>query len=250
MSKMNRVYAMLSAALWIGSGAIAQSQEASAAGLARPKFGTESSTTTVVAGSEFRGYLGFDRATFSATFPICGSGGCDDDIFQARAAVAVPSGAVITSVGVNTATTTGIPMTFSLYSRDQLGNTANRGSYTIPTHAEFATDYFDIDDFLVPSNSDHVLVIVVRSPATDTEDAAQYLGYVEVAWLRSVSEPPDTPSFGDVSPFDPFYQYIEALARSGITGGCGGGNYCPDASLTRGQMAVFLSKALGLHWPQ
>jgi hypothetical protein len=45
-----------------------------------------------------------------------------------------------------------------------------------------------------------------------------------------------------------FYQYIEALAAAGITSGCGGGNYCPDAAVTRGQMAVFLAKALGLHW--
>jgi hypothetical protein len=34
---------------------------------------------------------------------------------------------------------------------------------------------------------------------------------------------------------------------SGITAGCGGGNYCPDAP-TRRQMAIFLAKALGLHW--
>ena len=47
----------------------------------------------------------------------------------------------------------------------------------------------------------------------------------------------------------PFFQYIEALKASGITGGCGGGNYCPGSALTRGQMAVFLSNALGLHWP-
>ena len=31
--------------------------------------------------------------------------------------------------------------------------------------------------------------------------------------------------------------------------GCGSGNFCPDSPLTRRQMAVFLSKALGLHWP-
>jgi len=41
----------------------------------------------------------------------------------------------------------------------------------------------------------------------------------------------------------------EALYAAGITGGCGNFNYCPDAPLTRGQMAVFLAKALGLHWP-
>ena len=37
--------------------------------------------------------------------------------------------------------------------------------------------------------------------------------------------------------------WIEQLSQEGITGGCGGGNYCPDAAVTREQMAVFLMKA-------
>jgi hypothetical protein len=40
--------------------------------------------------------------------------------------------------------------------------------------------------------------------------------------------------------------WIEQLSNEGITGGCGGGDYCPDASVTRGQMAVFLTKTFGL----
>ena len=36
--------------------------------------------------------------------------------------------------------------------------------------------------------------------------------------------------------------WIEALATLNITGGCGGGNYCPTGSVTRAQMAVFLLK--------
>ena len=36
--------------------------------------------------------------------------------------------------------------------------------------------------------------------------------------------------------------WIEALAALNITGGCGGGNYCPTGSVTRAQMAVFLLK--------
>jgi len=39
------------------------------------------------------------------------------------------------------------------------------------------------------------------------------------------------------------------LAASGVTAGCGGGNFCPDAPVTRAQMATFLSRALGLYWP-
>jgi len=40
--------------------------------------------------------------------------------------------------------------------------------------------------------------------------------------------------------FDP---WIEELAGLQITGGCGGGNYCPNNTVTRQQMAVFLLKA-------
>jgi hypothetical protein len=50
--------------------------------------------------------------------------------------------------------------------------------------------------------------------------------------------------FGDVqcagNPFDP---WIEALAALQITGGCGGGNFCPTAPVNRQQMAAFLLKA-------
>ena len=38
--------------------------------------------------------------------------------------------------------------------------------------------------------------------------------------------------------------WIEDLAARGITAGCGGGDYCPDAPVTRAQMAVFLLKTL------
>jgi len=64
-----------------------------------------------------------------------------------------------------------------------------------------------------------------------------------------VSPAPAVPTFNDVPASHPFFQFVEALAASGITAGCGGGSFCPDQSLTRGQMAVFLSKALGLYFP-
>ncbi len=72
---------------------------------------------------------------------------------------------------------------------------------------------------------------------------------VQVLWTRQVSPAPATASFTDVPTSHPFFPYVEALVKSGVTGGCGGGNYCPDSALTRGQMAVFLAKALGLEWP-
>ncbi len=43
-------------------------------------------------------------------------------------------------------------------------------------------------------------------------------------------------------PGGPFVDWVNQLAAEGITGGCGGGNYCPASALTRAQMAVFLLK--------
>ena len=68
-------------------------------------------------------------------------------------------------------------------------------------------------------------------------------------WRRQVSPAPPTATFNDVPVGHPQRQFIEALFAAGITGGCGANTYCPDATLTRGQMAVFLATALGLHWP-
>jgi hypothetical protein len=56
--------------------------------------------------------------------------------------------------------------------------------------------------------------------------------------------PACTGMFADVPCPSAFADWIEQLAAEGITGGCGGGIYCPDASVTRAQMAVFLLKTL------
>jgi uncharacterized repeat protein (TIGR03803 family) len=48
--------------------------------------------------------------------------------------------------------------------------------------------------------------------------------------------------FLDVPAGSLFHDQVEALFRDGITVGCGGGNYCIDAAMTRAQMAVFILK--------
>ena len=73
---------------------------------------------------------------------------------------------------------------------------------------------------------------------------------VDVSYQLQVSTPlPGTQTFADVPPTHIYYKAIEALAASGITGGCGGGNFCPGSNLTRGEVAVFFARALGLHFP-
>jgi len=46
--------------------------------------------------------------------------------------------------------------------------------------------------------------------------------------------------FLDVPGPHAFHDFVEKIFRNGITSGCGGGNYCPGASVPRDQMAVFL----------
>jgi PKD repeat protein len=53
--------------------------------------------------------------------------------------------------------------------------------------------------------------------------------------------------FYDVPAYHWAFAYIEALVRAGITSGCSTSppRYCPDASITRAQMAVFICRAAG-----
>jgi hypothetical protein len=55
-----------------------------------------------------------------------------------------------------------------------------------------------------------------------------------------------TATFGDVPCSSPFAPWIYELVARSITGGCGGGNYCPADPATRGQMAVFIVKTFNL----
>lgn len=87
--------------------------------------------------------------------------------------------------------------------------------------------------------------VFIADPGTDTSLA---FASVEITWHRQVSPPPATPTFADVPATDGAWPPIEALAASGITAGCATGSFCPDSTLTRRQMAVFLAKALGLQW--
>lgn len=60
--------------------------------------------------------------------------------------------------------------------------------------------------------------------------------------------PPAQGVFEDVPVQDQFAPWIEELARRGITSGCSSAplRYCPAAAVTRGQIAVFLTRAFGL----
>jgi hypothetical protein len=73
---------------------------------------------------------------------------------------------------------------------------------------------------------------------------------VDLRYHLQVGPPPAKATFADVPPDYLYFRAIEALAGSGITSGCGAGNFCPDKNVTRGELAKFLAVGLGLHWPE
>ena len=53
-------------------------------------------------------------------------------------------------------------------------------------------------------------------------------------------------NFSDVPDSVVYHDFVDFLAQNGITAGCGGGQYCGDSPVTRGQMAIFLKRLAGL----
>ena len=66
----------------------------------------------------------------------------------------------------------------------------------------------------------------------------------EPAFTPPPCAPPNL--FLDVPHTSSFCPWIEELAVRGVVTGCGGGNYCPAAPVTREQMGVFISLTFGL----
>ncbi len=101
-------------------------------------------------------------------------------------------------------------------------------------------------DVTVDNQSCTYQVIVQLGPNSATCDTSLFFYKVRAQWFRRTPPAPATASFNDVPTTDPFFQVIEALSRTGITAGCGGGNFCPAAPVSRAAMAAFLARALGL----
>ena len=81
----------------------------------------------------------------------------------------------------------------------------------------------------------------------NTVTRAEMAVFLERAMRGSGYSPPAaTGVFTDVSPGQFAAAWIEKLAADGITAGCGGGKYCPDAKVKRDQMAVFLVRTFNL----
>jgi hypothetical protein len=227
--------------------ALAQAAQAAEAAASAATFGVTAEVAHVIGADEFASSSTSDSWDHSilldATtgFLIRGS----SDPLDWYGPVRLPAGAVITRVELAACTATTGSVQFALL-RSKLppgtgveevtpvGNTgigAGCARYSVTPASPLVVDNLNATYW--------VRLHTVLGSAFDS---------VRVFYRLQVSPAPGAATFTDVPTAHPFFQFVEALVTSGITAGCGGGNYCPNDPVTRGQMAVFLSKALGLHF--
>lgn len=215
-------------------------------------FGTADTNYYYVSAEEFQPFL--PQTTY---WQDAGTGGAryvtGASLGIVSANVRLPSGALITGMAVVYEDSDAVNDFEVQFLRTWWG-IGSRGSEIIGFF--FSSGTPGITRTYVDINPDHTVAYTAAPISVQTYrlvafmDASSHvqLRGVIMYWNRQISPAPITATFGDVPTVHPFFQHIEALAASGITAGCGGSNYCPSDPITRGQMAVFLAKALGLHW--
>jgi hypothetical protein len=219
-------------------------------------FGTASETVHVIGASEFD--WRFQNVTFPPSLPYVEVNGqafarqlLPDDSMLAW--VRLPGGALITGVELEACDTNDArAVEFVLVRQGSPASpvefimAGSTGGAQTPGCGFFPFNM--LGNPAVIDNEHNTYILIVASAISSPGVGLTAFIAVRIYYHLQISPAPAVATFGDVPVGHPQRQYIEALVASGITAGCGGGNYCPDAPLTRGQMAVFLSKALGLHF--
>jgi len=120
-----------------------------------------------------------------------------------------------------------------------------------------ATDYapagegtfWDDDDSMFEDDIEKLVAAGITSGCGEgifCPNAAVTRGQMAAFLVRAL-ELPDAPAAGFTDTADSAFKAdIDKLAAAGITSGCGGGKFCPNDGVTRGQMAAFLNRALAL----
>jgi len=219
-----------------------------------PEWGTSVAIAYVVPGFSFNNLQDslHARTTGSYIFKSAGLGIYDQTIH-------LPSGAMIDSVTTfyyDTDTsanvqlylyretiTAGVPGS----NADELLHDTSTGSagYQTGRHPLVAPELVRNYD-PVTSVANHYLLVVQLAPSGTSTNLR--FGGVIVWYRQTLSPAPATATFSDVPTNYWAFRHIEALAASGITAGCGTGIFCPEQYVKRSEMAVYLAKALGLHW--
>ena len=135
-------------------------------------------------------------------------------------------------------------------SRARAADLLSRGLELLPATGDFFVD----DDGSVYEDAINRLAEAGITAGCDADgglfcpDAAVSRAQMAAFLSRGLELPPATGDFFVDDDGSVFEDAINSLAEAGITAGCDsdGGLFCPDAAVTRAQMATFLVRALGL----
>lgn len=208
-------------------------------------WGSATSVLTIASS----GFVPIDSATIYDTINLNrrrtapGGGGFFD------ANVDLPAGAKISSIELEACDTDPAQeIAAFLFSCASPDGPCTNHTPTLTTSGMPGCDYFSSPGLTGPviDRFNNIYAVRVRMDGTT---GLTSLRAVRVFYVLQTSPAPAVATFpNDVPTTHPFFRFVEALARAGITSGCGPGSFCPDSPVTRGQIAVFLSVALGLYW--
>ena len=227
----------------------------------RPEeFGTTGATWVRVGAEEFTPncsavtditFWAPDLASYTNQRFVTGTCGFIISTWDARllAPVRVPGGVRVDTIVLDSCDndSSGNDVTLDVYDCDYKGNCNSTPIASLSS----ASNTFTCD-FASVGNLNHTMNNVNRHLLLDVRTQSAMgqttLTGVLVGYYRQISPAPGAATFADVPTNYLYFRAIEALAASGITGGCGSGNFCPNGNVTRGEMAAFLARALGLYW--
>lgn len=150
------------------------------------------------------------------------------------------------AVGANTAAS---PRTAALRIAGQVIQIAQKGSGAPQAFDDVGLNH-PYSDYVVLMKNNGVTSGCSNTPPRYCPDAAVTRGQMAVFITRSIyladdfQYQRDAPFFEDVPASHPYFKYVQKMKELGITSGCSAARYCPDAPVTRGQMAVFITRSL------
>ena len=227
----------------------------------RPEeFGTTGATWVRVGAEEFTPncsaatditFWAPDLAAYTNQRFVTGTCGFIISTWDARllAPVRVPGGVRVDTIVLDSCDndSSGNDVTLDVYDCDYKGSCNSTPIASLSSASNtFNCDFTSVGNLnYTMNNVNRHLLLDVR---TESPNGQTTLTGVLVGYYRQISPAPVSATFGDVPTNYIYFRAIEALAASGITGGCGAGNFCPTGNVTRGEMAAFLARALGLYW--
>ncbi len=164
----------------------------------------------------------------------------------------IPGGARIVYVELDAcdASTTDLHLNLTVWNCDFEGFCDDTPLTSLTTVSDVPDPCHIVTDSAISHRVNNFLGQTLLDVKFGASDGTNSFSGVVLGYVLEPSPAPAVATFNDVPTGHIFFQFIEALAASGVTGGCQQAPplFCPDSPVTRGQMATFLAKALGLGW--